>query len=130
MLARAGSFGRHPGNVDRDTRRWQRRERIADDIRLEPYVMKIPMKRLRGVGTEDVNHSMILPHELLHTLHKVGGKAWRDGILGPSGDDSGIADFWAHECGKPWYDAHPATQDRERLPKTVRISFRSRATVL
>jgi hypothetical protein len=73
-LASAGTFGRHPGNIDRDARRFFARTRKEMGMEIEPYETEILMKKHRGYGTELRKHWVLLPHELFHQLHKQGSQ--------------------------------------------------------
>ena len=121
-LSNIGSAGRNPGNADRDVRRWLRRQRLKDGMALEPYDPPITQKRLRGLGTEIIPHSVILPHELFHFLHKAAGEVWNDGMLGPHGAD-GIAKFWRHEAEQEWAKEHPAMRRPQDMYRTIPVGL-------
>ncbi len=90
---------------------------------MQPYSWSLKVKNLRSIGEGEIPHFAILPHELLHALHKKGGTVWHYGVLGPDGD-RGLKEFWSLERTKPWCKEHPALQrDRWRLGCTIPVGL-------
>ena len=104
----------HGRNVNRDIRRGLKRGRKLTGMDLEALAVKVTMRKSRSTGTEQETQYVILPHELLHHMHKCGGKAWEDGMA-----VGGIEQFWRHERGLPWCALHPALQRPDLLQFTI-----------
>jgi len=95
--ASCGSWGKHPGNIDRDARRWLKRTRKELGFDIEGYHFGLTCKKMRGLGTERIKHTVILPHEVLYQLHKQGGTVWKKAMYGPGRGPDEFAQFWRQE---------------------------------
>eukprot|EP00969_Alexandrium_andersonii_P250696 11080013-Alexandrium_andersonii.AAC.1 len=62
-FASAGAYGKHPGNIDRDSRRFLKRTRTLYGFHLHPYTFDLELLRSTTSGTYMAKHSALLPHE-------------------------------------------------------------------
>ena len=91
-LSSFGTFGKHPGNVDRDLRKFM--ESYLPFEHPKPDCVDIPLKILKGKdeGTHMLPQYYLQPHKLMHFLHKEFPSDFKRKLLG---DDGAIEEFWS-----------------------------------
>jgi hypothetical protein len=73
---------------------------------LEVYDVHCDLKKTRGVGTAAGVVPVLLPHEVLHTLHKHGKKShWAVSVLGFYRKHGGFLKWW--DLDKQHHPDHP-----------------------
>ena len=121
LVARWGSSGKYPSNMERDGSRMLSRHRKQDGFHLEAWPMSVPAKPLRkktSLPPGDMMIDVLLPHEFFAAVYAAGPTVWHDVMLGPGGQE-GLRAYWRHEWDKEWVQKHPMLTELERMDFTV-----------
>ena len=118
-LAKIGSRGKYPGNMQRDM------ALITGDFAkaLQGCSTRIPI-RLKKLGknvTEEVPIDFLLPHKLFAAMYQEFPTAFEASLCG--GQSGNIAKFWDQMRHHPFVLARPELQARPDLHKTIPLAL-------
>ena len=108
-LAKLGSHGRWPQNIERDLHRAHRRS--GKGLQVRPYNVEIPKRD----GTK-VNVSLILPHEVFGSLMS---KYPRKAVAWIGGSHHRVLEFWQCARAEDWFQTFPCKAQVESDPEKV-----------
>lgn len=115
-LASIGSGGRFPGNCHRDILN------IVPPTHAHKALSKFQVSiAQRPHGFLEVEHSLLLPHELFHIIYTHHPETFASGILGGGSDTVEL--FWHSMSDHPGYTEHPVKGRPEHKRKAVPIAL-------
>ena len=83
QLAKLGTAGHHPHNIERDFHRLCKRLKISN---IDPYWIEVPMYRADGPGAYLAKIPVLLPRETAEEIMTAGGpKVFEQRTMGPGG---------------------------------------------
>ena len=109
-LARAGSEGMHPSNMQRDLLRFFGSPAGA------PPLTYIPLSTTRG----RVLHPVMLPHQLFSTLFEERRPFWEESVRGPLGR---AREFWHHIRNSEIFQMHDALGPDANLDLSIPLGM-------
>ena len=73
---------------------------------LTTYVVRVVADVKQDGDFREIPQSVLLPHELLGALYRVGGPGTFVNMMLPKGKAS-LATYWNRNQDQPWFGAHP-----------------------
>ena len=87
-----------PTHQERDMHRWIKRLQGAEDFKLEPFYLDLPLVRGSDTCPTPTTTPILLPHEVMSALWDAGEDQFQRSLLGGLGTEA-RREFWNH-CGQ------------------------------